>query len=410
MNSKTIYKAIILVVVVGPLLATIYAMNLLWQRAVHPLDIVLLLSMYTITALGVTIGYHRMLTHRSFQPHPAIKFLFLVMGSMSLEGAAIEWASTHTKHHAQADKEGDPHSPVEGFFHAHIGWLFQDNTAPSEIYARHLLKDPVVMFVSKTFFLWVGLSLLIPFLLGGWTGLLWGGLVRIFLAHHVTWSVNSVCHTFGKREFETSDQSRNEWVVGLLGFGEGWLAISGAGQVHPTVLRSAGIDPERYAGLGVVWCDYDRDGRPDIYVANDSTPSSLYHNNGDETFTDVTAKAGVAGGGWSVSAGFFDFDNDGHLDLFVTRYMEWDTQHNKICGGQWKTYCPPGEFPAMSIARHRASAAASLADAAQPTPKRCSMSSAPRTGAASPSPSRVAAASVPLRAWSSRMRSSTSST
>ena len=222
MNSKTLYKAIILVVVVGPLVATVYAIALLWQRAVHPIDIALLVSMYTLTALGVTIGYHRMLTHRSFQPHPVIKFLFLVLGSMSLEGAAIEWASTHVKHHAQADKEGDPHSPVEGFFHAHVGWLFKDRMAQPEVYARHLLKDPIVMFVSKTFFLWVGLSLLIPFLIGGWTGLLWGGLVRIFLAHHVTWSVNSVCHTFGKREFETTDQSRNEWLVGLLGFGEGW--------------------------------------------------------------------------------------------------------------------------------------------------------------------------------------------
>jgi stearoyl-CoA desaturase (delta-9 desaturase) len=111
---------------------------------------------------------------------------------------------------------------VEGFFHAHVGWLFKDRMASPEIYAKHLLKDPIVMFVSKTFFLWVGLSLLVPFLIGGWTGLLWGGLVRIFLAHHVTWSVNSVCHTFGKREFETTDQSRNEWLVGLLGFGEGW--------------------------------------------------------------------------------------------------------------------------------------------------------------------------------------------
>ena len=222
MNSKTIYKAIILVVVIGPLLATAYAINLLWQRAVHPVDIVLLLSMYVITALGVTAGYHRMLTHRSFQPHPVVKFIFLVMGSMSLEGSALEWASTHTKHHAHADKEGDPHSPLEGFFHSHIGWLFKDNTAPPEVYARHLLKDPIVMFVSRTFFLWVGISLLIPFLIGGWEGLLWGGLVRIFLAHHVTWSVNSVCHTFGKRDGETNDQSRNEWVVGLLALGEGW--------------------------------------------------------------------------------------------------------------------------------------------------------------------------------------------
>ncbi len=222
MNFKAIYKGIVLVVVVVPLLATVFAMYLLWQRAVHPSDVILLLGMYTITALGVTIGYHRMLTHRSFQPHPIIKFLFLVMGSMALEGPALEWAATHTKHHAQADREGDPHSPLEGFFHAHIGWMFQDITADPHVYCHHLVKDPIVVFVSRTFLLWVGLSLLVPFLLGGWTGLLWGGLIRICLAHHVTWSVNSVCHTFGKREFETTDQSRNEWLVGLLAFGEGW--------------------------------------------------------------------------------------------------------------------------------------------------------------------------------------------
>jgi len=222
MNIKTIYKGIVLVAVVGPLIATVFAIYLLWQRAVHPLDIVLLLSMYTITALGVTIGYHRMLTHRSFQPHPILKFLFLVMGSMSLEGVALEWAATHTKHHAQADREGDPHSPIEGFFHAHIGWLFKDRMADPNIYCRHLVKDPIVVFVSRTFFLWVGLSLLIPFLLGGWSGLLWGGLVRIFLAHHVTWSVNSVCHFWGMRPFRSDDHSRNNFLFGILALGEGW--------------------------------------------------------------------------------------------------------------------------------------------------------------------------------------------
>ena len=222
LNFKTLYKAIVLVVVIVPLLATVFAITLLWQRTVHGLDITLLLSMYAITALGVTVGFHRMLTHRSFRPHPVVKFLLLVMGSMSLEGPALSWAATHTKHHAQADREGDPHSPVEGFFHAHIGWMFKDAEADPEIYCRHLLNDPIVMFVSRTFLVWVVLSLLIPFLIGGWSGLLWGGLVRICLAHHVTWSVNSVCHTFGKREFETADQSRNEWIVGLLAFGEGW--------------------------------------------------------------------------------------------------------------------------------------------------------------------------------------------
>jgi stearoyl-CoA desaturase (delta-9 desaturase) len=220
--KANLYKAGVLVAVVVPLIATIYAICSLWQRAVNWLDLTLLLSLYTLTALGVTIGFHRMLTHRSFRPHPVVKFILLVLGSMSLEGAALEWAATHVKHHAQSDREGDPHSPVEGFFHAHVGWLFKDRMADPNVYCKNLVKDPIVVFVSQTFFLWVVLSLLIPFALGGWTGLLWGGLVRIFLAHHVTWSVNSVCHTFGKRDFETPDQSRNEWIVGLLAFGEGW--------------------------------------------------------------------------------------------------------------------------------------------------------------------------------------------
>jgi stearoyl-CoA desaturase (delta-9 desaturase) len=220
--TRPLYKVLILVIVLGPLLATVYAISLLWQRAVHPGDLVMLLGMYAITAMGVTIGFHRMLTHRSFRPHPVVKFLLLVLGSMSLEGPALQWAATHTKHHAQADREGDPHSPMEGFFHSHIGWMFKDREADPTVYARHLFTDPIVLFVSRTFFVWVGLSLFLPFVLGGWSGLLWGGLVRIFLTHHITWSVNSVCHTFGRRAFETTDRSRNEWMVGLLAFGEGW--------------------------------------------------------------------------------------------------------------------------------------------------------------------------------------------
>jgi stearoyl-CoA desaturase (delta-9 desaturase) len=163
-----------------------------------------------------------MLTHRSFRPHPVIKFLLLVLGSMALEGPALSWAATHVKHHAHADREGDPHSPLEGFFHAHIGWLMRNTFADPDVYCRNLVNDRMVVFVSRTFLLWVVISLAIPFALGGWTGLLWGGLVRIFLTHHVTWSVNSVCHTFGKRSFETKDRSYNEWIVGLLAFGEGW--------------------------------------------------------------------------------------------------------------------------------------------------------------------------------------------
>lgn len=224
MRPNLAYRSLVLFVVVVPFLATILAIWYLWQRWVHWSDLALLGVMYSLVALGVTVGFHRMLTHRSFQPHPAVKFLLLVLGSMALEGPAIQWASTHIKHHAQADREGDPHSPVEGFFHAHMGWMFShpSDIADPAVYGRHMLNDKMVVFVSRTFLVWVALALLIPFALGGWTGLLWGGLVRIFFTHHVTWSVNSVCHTFGKREFETNDRSRNEWIVGLLAFGEGW--------------------------------------------------------------------------------------------------------------------------------------------------------------------------------------------
>jgi stearoyl-CoA desaturase (Delta-9 desaturase) len=222
MRSLTINKIVMLVVVVLPFLATLFAIELLWQRAVNWTDLGLLVAFNVIAGLGITIGYHRMLTHRSFQPHPIVKFILLAFGSMAVEGPALEWAATHIKHHAHSDREGDPHSPVEGFWHAHMGWMFKSRDADPNVYCRNLVKDPMVVFMSRTFIVWVILSLVIPFAIGGWTGLLWGGLVRIFFTHHITWSVNSVCHTFGKREFETRDQSRNEWVVGLLAFGEGW--------------------------------------------------------------------------------------------------------------------------------------------------------------------------------------------
>lgn len=222
MHSHPVYKGTLVAVVVLPFLATIYALWLCWNKFVFLPDIVMLLGFYICVTFGVAVGFHRMLTHRSFNAHPVIKFLLLVFGSMALEGPAIEWAATHIKHHAQSDKEGDPHSPIEGFFHAHLGWLFRDRMADPNVYAKHLQKDPIIRFVDRTFLLWVVLSLAIPFAIGGWQGLLWAGLVRIFIVHHVTWSVNSICHTFGMREFETTDQSRNEWIIGLLAFGEGW--------------------------------------------------------------------------------------------------------------------------------------------------------------------------------------------
>lgn len=222
MRSITANRYVVLVFVVVPFFATLLAIWMLWERAVHWSDLILFASGYTLVILGVGMGFHRMLTHRSFQPHPVVKFLLLLLGSMALEGPALEWAATHLKHHAHADQEGDPHSPVEGLFHAHIGWVLHEFSNDPQVYCPRLRTDPLVCFMSRTFALWVVLSLVIPFAIGGWTGLLWGGLVRIFLVHHVTWSVNSICHTFGKREFATRDRSRNEWVVGLVAFGEGW--------------------------------------------------------------------------------------------------------------------------------------------------------------------------------------------
>ncbi len=216
------YKTVLLIVVVVPFLGTLLAIWLLWRHVVYWSDLELFITMYIIAGFGETIGFHRMLTHRSFQAHPVLKFLLLVFGTMAIQGPPIHWAAIHIKHHAQADRNGDPHSPLEGFFHAHIGWFFGNIESDPTIYCPHLLKDSIVVFVSRTVWVWSLLSLFIPLLLGGWTGLLWGGLVRLFLSSHMAWSVNSICHTFGRRDFQTNDRSRNQWVVGLLGLGEGW--------------------------------------------------------------------------------------------------------------------------------------------------------------------------------------------
>ena len=215
-------QGVLLVFVVTPLLATVYAMASLWNHMIGWRELALFLVFYVLTGIGVTFGYHRMLTHRSFDTGPVVKAVVLVLAGMAVQGRAIDWAANHLKHHAFADQEGDPHSPLEGFFHAHIGWFFSAPPADRERYCKRHLADPLIVALDRTFLLWVALGLLIPYLLAGWQGLLWGGLVRIAVVNHVTWSVNSVCHTFGDRPFDIKDQSRNNWIVGLLAFGEGW--------------------------------------------------------------------------------------------------------------------------------------------------------------------------------------------
>src|SRR5690348_16414853 len=185
-------KALMIFGVIAPFAGTLVAIVLLWNRMVTWRDIALMAAFYVVSGLGITMGYHRMLTHRSFEAHPALKFLLLVAGSLAIEGPARLWAATHIKHHANTDKEDDPHSPLEGFWHAHMGWFVWGDTTDLKTYGKWMEKDPVVMFVSRTFIVWAVLRFVIPFLIGGWTGLVWGGLVSVFLCHHVTWSVNSV--------------------------------------------------------------------------------------------------------------------------------------------------------------------------------------------------------------------------
>src|SRR5438128_4521900 len=155
MSPAANHRPYVLTIVVVPFLGTVLAMYLLWHRAAHLPDLVLLVTMYILAGFGVTVGFHRMSAHHSFRAHPAAKLVLLILGSMAVQAPPIEWAATHVKHHALSDREGDPHSPMDGFFHAHVGWLFKDRFGDPQRYSRHLLEDPIVVFVNCTYLLWV---------------------------------------------------------------------------------------------------------------------------------------------------------------------------------------------------------------------------------------------------------------
>jgi stearoyl-CoA desaturase (delta-9 desaturase) len=226
-----------------PLLALGFAAWQSWQGLLKPVDLVIFAVFYVLTGLGVTVGFHRLFTHRSFKAKPVVRGTLAVLGSIAIEGPVISWVADHRKHHAFSDKVGDPHSPhidhggglrgeLRGFVHAHIGWLFvHDQRGSRARYAPDLLRDPVIRFVDRTFVLWAVGGLVLPFVLGfaiggslaaGLTALLWGGLVRLFVLHHLTYSINSVCHVFGRRRFATTDESRNVFWLALPTFGEAW--------------------------------------------------------------------------------------------------------------------------------------------------------------------------------------------
>jgi stearoyl-CoA desaturase (delta-9 desaturase) len=183
--------------------------------------VAIFLVFFVATSLGVTIGYHRLLTHRSFEAGPLVTGVLLALGAMSLGSRPLDFAAHHLKHHAHSDAKGDPHSPREGLLHAHVGWfLARDLVAERGRYCAHLRNDAAVAFVERTTYIWFALGLFAPFLLGGWDGLLWGSYVRIALANNLTFAANSIGHRFGSQPFATRDESRNNTLLALLNFGE----------------------------------------------------------------------------------------------------------------------------------------------------------------------------------------------
>jgi stearoyl-CoA desaturase (delta-9 desaturase) len=227
--------------IIVPLLAVIAVPFFLWDWGFHWTDLGLLVGLYLLTLLGITVGFHRLFVHRSFETYTWVKVVLAVLGSMAVQGPMLKWVAMHRRHHQYSDTSDDPHSPqhegrgvlglLRGFWHAHIGWFFEADPPDLDRYVKDLSASRTLRVVSALFPVWVALGLVIPAVLGGvitlswagvWTGLIWGGLVRVFLVHHVTWSVNSACHLWGFRPYSSDDQSRNNPVFGVLALGEGW--------------------------------------------------------------------------------------------------------------------------------------------------------------------------------------------
>jgi stearoyl-CoA desaturase (Delta-9 desaturase) len=268
------------VVTAAPVMSLIVVGWLLWNRILGWNDIFVLLVLYVSTGLGITVGFHRLFSHRSFKTSGPLRVVLAILGSAAVEGPVISWVSDHRKHHAFADQDGDPHSPhvghgggwkgaLRGLAYAHVGWLFvHTHRGRRTRYAPDLLADPAVRWVDRTFLVWALGGLVAAFALGWWfggslrdgmTGLLWGGAVRLLLLHHVTYSINSLCHFFGRRRFETGDESRNLGWLAPLSLGEAWhnnhhaFPTSAAHglrrwEVDPTALVIGGLER-----LGLVW-------------------------------------------------------------------------------------------------------------------------------------------------------------
>jgi stearoyl-CoA desaturase (delta-9 desaturase) len=242
-HHENLHRTITGLVTAVPVLALGVAAWQSWQGVLSPRDLVIFGVLYLLTGLGVTVGFHRLFTHRSFKTGPVVRGVLAILGSAAIEGPVISWVADHRKHHAFSDVTGDPHSPhvdhgvglrgaLKGLLHAHIGWLFvHDQRGARGRYAPDLLADPVMRFVDRFFFVWAVGGVVLAFALGfaiggtieaGLTALLWGGAIRVLLLHHVTYSINSICHVFGRRRFATPDESRNVFWLSLITFGESW--------------------------------------------------------------------------------------------------------------------------------------------------------------------------------------------
>ncbi|MFD8326164.1 acyl-CoA desaturase [Streptomyces lydicus] len=258
-GGRRLYVTITGIIVVAPFVGLAVAIPLLWGSVVHLTDLVLLAVFYVVSGLGVTVGFHRGLTHGSYTATPALRIALAVAGSLSFQGDVIDWVATHRRHHAFTDRPGDPHSPyrygtslhgqLRGMVHSHIGWLFGDDPTSHRHYAPDLLADRGIRAVDRAFpalcLVTLGLPCALGWALGGtWvtalTALLWAGFLRIALLHHVTWSVNSLCHVIGERPFRTRrhDRATNLWPLALLSFGESWHNMHHA---DPTCARH-GVD------------------------------------------------------------------------------------------------------------------------------------------------------------------------
>ena len=235
-------RRLTLLMTIAPLGAVLWAITALWGHGITATDFWIMTGFYAFTITGVTVGLHRYFTHKSFRAVQPLRWLLAVAGSMAVEGDVIGWVAAHRRHHAYADKPGDPHSPhliqtpglkgaLQNLWHAHMGWLFDPERTDQDRWAPDLVKDPMISGISRRFPMLVILSFVTPALLGllltgtfhgMWTAFVWGSLVRIFVLHHMTWSINSICHFYGRRPYDTDEQSRNVWQLSVLSFGESW--------------------------------------------------------------------------------------------------------------------------------------------------------------------------------------------